>query len=123
MTMTDKKMKNSHESDQVLDLHPLMSMFDNDMDTVREILHEFIPPTQKTITELINAHREKSADRIEMAAHKLKSSARSVGACIMGDLCEKLEHAGKQGKWSEIDRLIPQLQPMMDDIVSRIKIL
>lgn len=97
-----------------------MSMFDNDMDTVREILHEFIPPTQKTITEIINAQQEKSADRIEMAAHRLKSSARSVGAGQMGELCEKLEYAGRDGKWPEIDKIVPQLQPMMDDIVTRI---
>ncbi|MDX2504477.1 MAG: Hpt domain-containing protein [Gammaproteobacteria bacterium] len=47
-------------------------------------------------------------------AHKLKSSARLVGANALADLCLALEVAGKSIDWSEIDSLMPELPSEMD---------
>jgi HPt (histidine-containing phosphotransfer) domain-containing protein len=44
------------------------------------------------------------------AAHKLKSSSRSIGAHALADLCTTLEAAGKAGDWKTIDVLVPGAQ-------------
>lgn len=121
MGTTPESDKDNKSEEQLLDLTPLMSMFDDDMDVVRDILHQFIAPTEKNINQILDAFQEKSADDIEMVSHRLKSSSRSVGAYELGDICEHLEQAGKQGDWPEIERLVPLLQPLMENIVTRIK--
>ncbi|MNT48650.1 Hpt domain protein [compost metagenome] len=45
-----------------------------------------------------------------MIAHKLKSSSRSVGALTLGDLCAKLESAGKAENDGEIDHCMSQVE-------------
>ncbi len=55
------------------------------------------------------------------AAHKLKSSARSVGATELADLCLALETAGKAEDWSEIDEAAPRLEGVMKQISNYIE--
>ena len=43
-------------------------------------------------------------------AHKLKSSARTVGALALGDLCERIEAAGKAGDDEALGRLLPAFE-------------
>lgn len=117
----EEPSNNKLPEDQILDLHPLMDMFDQDLSIVREILHEFISPTDATIEEIVNAYHDKSTDKLEMASHKLKSSARSIGAYLLGDTCEQIEHASKDSDWTTIDELVPQLDSMMANIKSQIK--
>jgi HPt (histidine-containing phosphotransfer) domain-containing protein len=42
-------------------------------------------------------------------AHRLKSSARSVGANALADCCLVLEQSGKAGDWVGIDRQMAEL--------------
>jgi HPt (histidine-containing phosphotransfer) domain-containing protein len=51
------------------------------------------------------AWEKRSAVGVKNAAHKLKSSARSVGANALADTCEALEKAGKADDWKTIDAL------------------
>ncbi|HKK42089.1 MAG TPA: Hpt domain-containing protein [Bacteroidales bacterium] len=118
---TEEPSDNKLPEEQILDLHPLMDMFDQDLSIVSEILHDFISPTDATIEEIVNAHHDKSLDKLEMASHKLKSSARSIGAYLLGDTCEQIEHASKHNDWTTIDELVPQLDSMMANIKSQIK--
>jgi HPt (histidine-containing phosphotransfer) domain-containing protein len=41
-------------------------------------------------------------------AHKLKSSARSVGALVLGELCAELEKTGKAGDNKALALLLPK---------------
>jgi HPt (histidine-containing phosphotransfer) domain-containing protein len=43
-------------------------------------------------------------------AHKLKSSARSVGALGLGDLCEAMERSGKAGEAQNLRLLLPRFE-------------
>jgi len=53
-------------------------------------------------------------------AHKLKSSARAVGAYELADLCEILETAGKAGEWDEIDLFSAQMRPAQVRILNSV---
>jgi HPt (histidine-containing phosphotransfer) domain-containing protein len=84
-------------------------------------LTEFIEPSTANVHEILAAYGERSAKGIASAAHKLKSSARSVGAHDLADLCQKLEAAGKAEQWSDIDAAAPQLGGVFGTVVEHIK--
>jgi HPt (histidine-containing phosphotransfer) domain-containing protein len=44
------------------------------------------------------------------AAHKLKSSARSVGAMALGEVCAEMELAGKAGQVEKLAALLPHFE-------------
>jgi PAS domain S-box-containing protein len=98
-----------------IDVSVLTEMFGNDPEMIKEILNDFIQPSQDIIEDMKLAHQERSAEGVKQAAHKLKSSAGSVGANKLADLCEKLEQAGKEENWNSINAGMPDLDPLFND--------
>jgi HPt (histidine-containing phosphotransfer) domain-containing protein len=78
-------------------------------DTAIEILGDFGDSAREILAEITEAHRAHSAANIAMAAHKLKSSSRAVGADAAAEVAERLERAGKTEAWGEIDTAAPEL--------------
>jgi HPt (histidine-containing phosphotransfer) domain-containing protein len=114
--MTDAKADNCP-----IDEKPLKTMFGDDPKIFEEILNEFIGPTWNIINEIKTGCEKRSAEEVEMGAHKLKSSARSVGAYKLGDICSILEIAGREKDWKTIDQCTPLLDSLMKKIVHYIK--
>jgi PAS domain S-box-containing protein len=81
----------------------LLEMFDGDEETVRKVLEGFMHPTWNVVSEIEQAWQIRSADGVKRASHKLKSSARSIGANTLADLCEGLESAGRETDWARLD--------------------
>ena len=94
----------------------LQDICGDDESVIREILHEFVSPSQRIIREIQEGFRERCAGDIKFAAHKLKSSARSIGADRLADLCLELETAGSAEDWVVIDRDVPALDKLLSDI-------
>jgi len=78
-----------------IDPSALKEVFGDDDEVFVEILKEFVEPSSDNVTEIMTAYDERNADGVSKAAHKLKSSSRSVGAHDLADLCLALEEAGK----------------------------
>ncbi|MCH9048812.1 MAG: Hpt domain-containing protein [Proteobacteria bacterium] len=108
-------------ADNPIDPQPLTNMFGDNPELFKEILNEFIVPTWNIINEIKTGWENHSAEEIEMSTHKLKSSARSVGATELGDICSILEIAGKEQDWVSIDPLIPRLDAVMNNVEQYIK--
>jgi signal transduction histidine kinase/CheY-like chemotaxis protein/HPt (histidine-containing phosphotransfer) domain-containing protein len=98
---------------EAIDLSALTSVFGDDPETVKEILHEFIEPSNDCCREIKEALDGQSASGVAAAAHKLKSSSRSVGAHELADICTELEFAGKSDDWDKINALAPRLPAAM----------
>ena len=98
----------------------LKGMFGEDPEVFREILSDFVDPTQKIIGEIQAGYKERCARDVKLASHKLKSSARSVGADKLADLCLELETAGKEENWKVIEADVPVLDNLMEEIESYI---
>ena len=107
--------------DGPIDPQALKSVFGDDEETFKEILQEFVEPATNNIGEIETAFDERSADGVAKAAHKLKSSARSVGATELADLCLALETAGKADDWDEIEKAAPRLSGVMDSVAQYIE--
>jgi len=105
-------------SDTVAAIDPraLKDVFGDDDALFREILGEFVEPASANIEEILTAHGDRSAEGVRAAAHKLKSSARSIGAHALADACLELENAGRSADWSTIDRAMPNLSGLFEAV-------
>ncbi len=108
-------------TDAVVNIKALTDMFGEDMDTVKEILGEYVQPSRDIIGEIDAGYESHDADAVGKAGHKLKSSSRAIGADALADLCAALEQAGKSGNWEEIKKLYPDLDHTFNDVVGYIE--
>jgi CheY-like chemotaxis protein/HPt (histidine-containing phosphotransfer) domain-containing protein len=92
----------------VINDRAIKDIFGDDDATFKEILVSFVDPSQDIIADIMAAQGKRSAGAVKEAAHKLKSSARSIGATALADICVALETAGKSGDWAVIDDLAPK---------------
>ncbi|NQU59427.1 MAG: Hpt domain-containing protein [Rhodospirillales bacterium] len=106
-----------------VDPSALKDIFGDDDETFKEILSDFIEPATSNVGEIETAFNDRSADGVAKAAHKLKSSSRSIGANELADLCQTLEIAGKAEDWDEIDKAAPRLKGVMQEVTDYIKAL
>ena len=120
---SDVTNSNGASNDPAIDDRALKDMFGDDPDTFKEILNDFVDPARSNIEELKAAVTDKSAEGVKQAAHKLKSSSRSVGANDLADVCLALETAGKEDDWTEIDLKAPKLEPLMESVEAYIRAL
>lgn len=81
-----------------VDVSVLEGLVGSDPAVIHEILQDFRVSAAKTAAELKAAFAAGQATAAGAAAHKLKSSARSIGAMALGDLCATIERIGKTGQ-------------------------
>jgi signal transduction histidine kinase/HPt (histidine-containing phosphotransfer) domain-containing protein/FixJ family two-component response regulator len=117
VTVSEEAPPIDNKDDQgVLDLTALTDVFGDDLETVKEILNEFIEPSNDCCREIEEAFASQSASGVAAAAHKLKSSSRSVGANELADMCTELEFAGKNDDWGKINEIMPHLPGVMRQV-------
>lgn len=75
----------------VLDLAVLRHLVGDDEETLRELLSDFLGLARSQANQLHEAAGAGRASSVADIAHRLKSSARSVGALALGRLCADLE--------------------------------
>ncbi|SOD20755.1 response regulator [Nitrosomonas ureae] len=78
-----------------LDIHVLEQLVGNDPEMIKEMLLDFYTSAEKIAAELHMAYQASQLTTVGSLAHKLKSSARSVGALALGEVCAQMEQAGK----------------------------
>jgi signal transduction histidine kinase/CheY-like chemotaxis protein/HPt (histidine-containing phosphotransfer) domain-containing protein len=99
----------------------LAEMVGDDPALHKTLLADFIPQSVAIVAEIDAAFAAKDAQKIGALGHKLKSSARYMGAKAMGDVCEALQHSGHAGEWDKITVLVPRLQDLMAQTEREIK--
>jgi PAS domain S-box-containing protein len=93
-----------------VDVNVLKALVGDDATTIAEFLHDFRISADKITVELQAACAQDNAATAGALAHKLKSSARSVGALALGELCAQMEQAGKAGQTAELATLLPRFE-------------
>ena len=109
------------EAAGAIDPTALKSVFGDDPETFQEILQDFVDPASANVGEILDGFANRSAAEVARAAHKLKSSARAVGASRLADLCLALETAGNADDWTAIDAAAPHLEPALEDVLQYIR--
>lgn len=88
----------------ILDIEVLEKLIGNDPEMIAEFLQDFRLSAAATSKQIVDAIVSGHFEEVQAAAHKLKSSARSVGALALGNLCAGLETYAKEkdlGKLNE----------------------
>jgi CheY-like chemotaxis protein/HPt (histidine-containing phosphotransfer) domain-containing protein len=91
-----------------VNVHVLEELVGDDAEMIREMLLDFRASAEKIAVELHTAYQTGQLTTAGALAHKLKSSARSVGALALGELCAAMEQAGKKSDAAELAVLLPQ---------------
>ncbi len=96
-----------------VDLSVLEALVGDAPETIREILDDFRMSEAEIAAQLRTACVSGQALQAGAAAHKLKASARAVGALALGDLCDEIEKAGRAGEIEVLAMLLPSFDSEM----------
>ncbi|MBT7887108.1 MAG: response regulator [Gammaproteobacteria bacterium] len=98
----------------ILDLSELNALFGDDVEVLNQLLAEFVSSLNEGVAGMLSGFDIEDYDRIRAEAHKLKSSARTVGAHSLADLCFELELAGKAKATPALQTHLGSLQSICD---------
>jgi PAS domain S-box-containing protein len=96
-----------------VDVSVLAALVGDDPATIREFLMDFRASATSIAAELATACAAGDTTQATALAHKLKSSARSVGAMALGELCAELEATGNAGQADALPDLIQRFEAEM----------
>jgi PAS domain S-box-containing protein len=82
-------------SDKIFDFDRLHKSCGDDEEFEKEVLTVYLESAMKTLDELDDAIKAGDAAQIDLSAHGLKGSSRTLGAEAMGAACQELELIGK----------------------------
>ncbi len=96
-----------------LDVSVLVALVGDDPEITSDFLHDFRRSATQIATEMKTAYAAGQADQVGALAHRLKSSARSVGALGLGKLCDEIEQSGKADQVEMLTALLPRFEAEM----------
>lgn len=109
------------EAPLAVDISVMSQMFHNNAALVRKFGLKFIEVANDTLEEMKTAQAEKDLLALGRLGHKLKSSARTIGAAGFADLCEALETAGINNNWSDAESLLTKIPPLLERITQQLE--
>ncbi len=95
------------------DINVLKALIGENEGTMRRVLEDFLATSVAIAAELREAYGAAQPAAARSAAHKLKSSARAVGAAALGDLCADIERAGSAADMAKLSELLPAFEQEM----------
>ncbi|MBS0388571.1 MAG: Hpt domain-containing protein [Proteobacteria bacterium] len=96
-----------------VDIGVLKELVGDNAAVINEVLQDFRVSAARIVAELRAACTARQSKLAGAAAHKLKSSARAVGALELGELCAALERAGKAGDGAALYEQLPAFNAEM----------
>lgn len=104
-----------------VDMAMLRQMFHNNNALVRKFGLKFMEVANDTLAEMKEAQAKQDLSELGRLGHKLKSSARTIGASSFADLCEGLEKANTSNDWSGAESLLEKIPPLLDRIKQQLE--
>lgn len=101
-----------------IDLSLLAALVGNKPEKIKKFALKFIESAKEGVEELAQARSSENLTELAALGHRLKSSARTVGALAFADVCHDLEQLGHGGSLMQADALLLQLAPMLRGIES-----
>ena len=103
-------------SEDSVDRTMLTRMIGDDPVSHQRLLQSFLRFTPDILAGIKHAFSERNANEIKAQAHKLKSSARSMGANHLADTCEAIETFARELQWAEIEPLVSGLDGLYEAV-------
>jgi CheY-like chemotaxis protein/HPt (histidine-containing phosphotransfer) domain-containing protein len=103
---------------KVVDVDVLAALIGDNPDIINEFLMDFRRSADQIAAELKMTYETGEAAQVSKLAHKLKSSASSVGAVELAQLCAAIEQAGKTDQLEVLASLLPRFEIEMTAVDS-----
>jgi len=104
-----------HQDSAILDVSAVSDFVGGNMQMVQKLLTIFLEQTPDIIKQIHTACAQNDIKNVVNGCHKLKSSARSVGANQLSDLCIEMELAGKDGLLTDVKALDKQFDVLFNE--------
>ncbi|WP_165252233.1 response regulator [Paludisphaera soli] len=92
------------------DLAAALDRVDGDVDLMKELAGLFLDECPPRMAEIRRAIRERDASSLKKAAHALRGSAANFGAQAATKASERLEIAGRDQDWGDVDAALAALE-------------
>jgi PAS domain S-box-containing protein len=96
---------------------------DDDLEEAGRMLFGFLASARECLRDAKTAVAGRDSVGFVRAMHKLKSSARMIGATALSDLCQRAEQAGQHQEWAAIEAELPSLTASLRETEERIQAL
>lgn len=103
-----------------IDLSVLAGLVGHAPEKIGKFALKFLDSAQRSMQEIREAREANDLTGLCALGHRLKSSARTVGASKFADLCHELEQLKAGGSLQDADRIIAELTPMLGTIETEI---
>jgi CheY-like chemotaxis protein len=107
--------------DSVVDPAALNHIFADDHEAKQDLLKKFVSHMDDVFVEFETAITQRDVEQVGFHSHKLKSSARMVGANLLADLCFAMETAARDTNWAGINEVAGDLKPAADSVKEYVK--
>jgi CheY-like chemotaxis protein/HPt (histidine-containing phosphotransfer) domain-containing protein len=104
-----QELMNSQHGSSFFNINALKHMLNNDIELARKFSRKFIQIAEEALSEIETAKKHCDIKSMGFLGHKLKSSARTLGAHHFADLCDGLEMAGINNDWLQAEQLSRQI--------------
>jgi len=105
----------------VFDLFSALETVDGDQDLFMEIAELFLDDLTDSIAGIRDGIARNDANAVEQAAHSLKGSVSNFGAKRAFYTAYRMEILGREGKLSEADLILSELEKEFKDLESVMK--
>ncbi len=97
------------DSEDLFDVSPILSKFDNDMEFYCELAEIFLHDAPQQIDNLKKSLRKKDTEGVEKHAHKLKGASGNFGLERLYELFSDLQKSGSEKKLGEASRIFSEV--------------
>jgi len=88
-------------NESLLDMKQVKNLQEAFQDGLKEFMNVYYKDFEQNESKLSVALQEKQLDSIAKLAHAMKGSSLNVGARSLAQVCDKIETAGKAGKFGD----------------------
>jgi PAS domain S-box-containing protein len=99
---------------ELFDISALAQTFGNKHDKMRKYALMFLDAARDGMEEVNQAMAANDMARLAELGHRIKSSARAVGAMSFAELCLALEHLHSDAAPAEAQHIVEQMQALLD---------
>jgi HPt (histidine-containing phosphotransfer) domain-containing protein len=107
-------------SAEMFDISALAQTFGNKQEKMRKYALMFLDSARDGMVEVNEAMADADIVRLSELGHRIKSSARAVGAMSFADLCLALEHLQAGADPAVARAIVVQMQPLLDQLKDHI---
>ena len=99
----------------------LRSMVGDNQHLQQQLLNRFLATAQQQIAGMAQAAAQNDWPALGKMAHTLKSAARTVGAMLLGEVCQQLEVAGREQAQDACTDLMRQIPAKFAEVAAQIQ--